>query len=120
VHVFCAEYAVTCVCLLGYHHLTAILTDEHGSDHDQTLYDHLRVLIYSRKIKLVVKDRYYQTPSNERCTPPTPPDNDVPPMTTAAKVFKRRSVPSVGPAAPTLATASVPATPKRENVGSSA
>jgi len=60
VQVFCAEYAVTCVCLLGYHHLTAILTDEHGSDHDQTLYDHLRVLIYSKKIKLVVKDRYYQ------------------------------------------------------------
>jgi len=48
------------VCLLGYHHLTAILTDEHGGDHDQTLYDHLRVLIYSKKIKLVVKDRYYQ------------------------------------------------------------
>jgi len=90
VHVFCAEYAVTCVCLLGYHHLTAILTDEHGSDHDQTLYDHLRVLIYSRKIKLVVKDRYYQTPSNERCTPPTPPDNDVPPMTTCSQSIQEK------------------------------
>jgi hypothetical protein len=50
------------VCLLDYHHLTAVLTHEHGSDHDQTLYDHLRVMIYSKKIKPVVKDRYYQYP----------------------------------------------------------
>jgi hypothetical protein len=41
-------------CLFYNDHFAAILADKYGRDHDQTLNDHLRVLINSEQIKSVV------------------------------------------------------------------